>query len=300
MQLGPRVRVRGGLRADHFSLEDETHLAPRLAATWLLTDRVALTLAGGRYHQYLRPPESTLFVEDEGSPMLPVEPLSLARASHLSLSLDQDVGDGVSLGLEGFFKNFQGIPGGEASNANASGMDFWVRRGTGDWRGWLGYSLSWTWSLTDAAAESRFAGRHLLSSGLSAPLGERGRLDFGLVYGAGLPYSAIPFGGSVVGSSVTNASTYESMRQADAMNAGSAPLLATPSRPYLRVDLGASRTWTPQWGRSAVEFSPYIRLLNTLGERDALFYRGPAEGDGSFRPAVVLPLVPVVGMEWKF
>src|SRR5690606_38451992 len=123
------------------------------------------------YHQYLRPPESAVFTPLNDAPAAPVEPLALARATHVSLALDQEVGEGVRFGLEGFFKNFDGIPGGVASNANASGMDLWVRKGAGAWQGWLGYSLSWTWSLTDTEPASRFAARHLLSSGVSAPLG---------------------------------------------------------------------------------------------------------------------------------
>jgi hypothetical protein len=299
MQLGARVHLRGGLRADHFSLQDEVLLAPRLSATWMITDRAALTLAGGRYHQYLRPPETSLFNGEDRPPLLPVAPLALARSSHVSLGLDQDLGDGVRLGLEGFYKEFEGLPGGESSDASASGMDLWVRRGTGRWQGWLGYSLAWTWSLADATSESRFAGRHLLSSGVSAPLGERGRLDFGLVYGAGLPYSAVPFTADLPEPLMTPVPAYEPVRQGESVNAGTAPLLPSPSRPYLRVDLAASRTWAPRWGGSLVEFTPYVRLLNTLGQRDALFYRAPADG-GDFRPVVVLPIVPVVGMEWRF
>ena len=152
--------------------------------------------------------------------------------------------------------------------------------------------------MAEVAAENSFSGRHLLSSGLSAPLGDRGRLDFGLVYGAGLPYAAIPLGNM----EQPQAADGRSLNQfvvGEAVNAGAAPLLSTTSRPYLRVDLAASRTWAPQWGRSAVEFTPYLRLLNTLGQRDALFYRRAAEGE-AFQPVLMLPVVPVVGMEWRF
>lgn len=299
--LAPRVHLRGGLRADHFSLTDEMLLAPRLATTLMLTDRAALTLAAGRYHQYLRPPEVQVFGAGSDAPIVPAEPLALARATHVSLTFDQEVGDGVRFGLEGFFKNFQGVPGGLSSEANASGMDLWVRRATGEWRGWLGYSLAWNWTVAGEGGSNRFAGRHLLSSGLSAPLGDLARLDLGFVYGAGLPYAAIPFGTSnLTNSPLADAPAYRTFSQAEAVNAGNGPLLSTPSRPYLRVDVGASGTWSPRWGGAALEISPYVRLLNTLGQRDALFYRAPEDEGGRFRPVMVLPVVPVVGMEWKF
>src|SRR5690606_4411373 len=140
VQIAARLMLRTGLRADHFALSDELSISPRASATVMLTERAALTLAAGRYHQYLRPPEAEVFAAGNEAPTLPAEPLALARATHVSLALDQDVGEGVRFGLEGYFKSFEGIPGGQASNANASGMDLWVRRTTGDWRGWLGYS----------------------------------------------------------------------------------------------------------------------------------------------------------------
>lgn len=301
MQVGPRLRLRGGIRADHFSLGDEIVFAPRLAATLLLTDRAIVTLAGGRYHQYLRPPEAEVFAAAELSPLMLPEPLALAHATHVALSVDQYVGEGIRFGLEGFYKNYEGIPGGTSAEASASGVDLWLRRTSGEWQGWLGYSLSWTWSDASTPAASRFAGRHLISSGLSAPLGGRARLDLGFVYGVGLPYSAIPFTTPELGHRPMQEalSGFYAGDGVSPVRAGSAPLLTTPNRPYLRVDVGASGTWSPRVGRSPVEVTPYIRLLNSLGERDALFYRlGPDEN--SFNPVMALPLVPVLGLEWRF
>ena len=49
-----------------------------------------------------------------------------------------------------------------------------------------------------------------------------------------------------------------------------------------------------------MEIAPYVRLLNTLGQRDALFYRYDRDRDDVPRALVVLPVVPVLGVEWKF
>src|SRR5690606_12623590 len=119
---------RGGLRADHFSLNDRVLLAPRASATLLLTDHARLTLAGGRYHQYLRPSDATLIAGSESMPIAAAEPLALARSSHLALALDQQLGEGVRLGLEGFHKSYEGVPGGYVADARSSGVDLWMRR----------------------------------------------------------------------------------------------------------------------------------------------------------------------------
>lgn len=56
----PRVRVRGGTRLDRFSTGGQIEAAPRFSATWLVTDRAAITVAGGVYHQFLRAPDEVL------------------------------------------------------------------------------------------------------------------------------------------------------------------------------------------------------------------------------------------------
>jgi hypothetical protein len=298
MQVAPSVRLRGGVRADHYSLGNAFRFAPRLSATWLVSDRAALTLAAGRYHQYLRPPESALLTTDTAKVRAPVQPLALGSASHLALTLDQELGAGVRLGVEGYYKSFHDVPSAQASDADASGVDVWVRRTEGPWNGWLGYSLAWVWSVDDRLDSTRFAGRQLLTAGVEGPLGSHGNVHFGVVYGAGLPYSAI---------SLTSKESYADIRQnSDALSQSALtgapdtpPMIPDPDRPYLRIDLGASRTWSGEWRGAHLEFSPYVRLLNTLGQRDALFYRYERGRDTAPRPLLVLPIVPVIGAEWK-
>ncbi|MBW3627911.1 MAG: TonB-dependent receptor [Gemmatimonadetes bacterium] len=296
-QISPRVRLRGGLRADLYTREGSLAIAPRLAATWLVTERATLTLAGGRYHQYLRPTENGLLGRDFAAQTEP-DALALGRSTHLALALAQELSDGTRFGMEGYFKGFEGIPGGDAAAANASGVDVWLRRSVGSWTGWGGYSLAWLWSLPDENSNTRFAGRQLLTTGLGLPLGDRGTLEVGFAYGAGLPYSAIPMARAELTSSVTSAMDARTARPES--SAGAAPLLPEPTRPYLRLDLAAARSFTTEWGGATTEIAPYVRLLNTLGNRDALFYRYDRERDDAPRPLVVLPVVPVLGVEWKF
>jgi hypothetical protein len=304
-QLSPRVRVRGGMRLDHFS-DASPVVAPRLAVSWLITERAALTLAAGRYHQFIRTPEETLL--RSGALLTPgtrTIPLTVGRANHFTASLDQDLGEGIRLGVDGFFKEFSGIPGEVATQANSSGVDVWVRRTEGAMTGWVGYSLAWMWTATTMPGNAEFAGRHLLSSGFSTPLGGRTSLDLQFAYGAGLPYSTIPFPlvqreftaagppgeGDIRPGSLAATRAVESGTEA-------APLLEAPEAPFLRLDASISQRWNPRLGDSVYELTPYFRLLNSLGRRDALFYIG--DGDAAPRPLGALPVVPVVGFEWRF
>lgn len=302
-----RVLLRGGLRMDHYSVGDRIAFAPRLSATWLITEHAALTLAAGRYHQYLRPADEVLLIE--ASPLAVAgRPAALAvgGASHFSASLDQDLGDGVRLGVEGFYKHFSDIPGSLALDANASGVDLWVRRGVGQWNGWLGYSLAWVWTAGRSGVDSEFRGRHLLNAGLGAPVAERTRLDLRFAYGAGLPYSGIVLGerhGGFMPSSgrVTNyAATHQDLTTATRGGTETAPLLSTPDKPFLRFDLSLSQQWEPRRGDTVYRITPYVRVLNSLGRRDALFYYFDGAPDGSPRAIGALPVIPVVGLEWNF
>ena len=196
VSLFQRVRVRAGLRADHFSLHPSVRLAPRLATTLLVNDRASLTLAAGQYRQYVRQPGRGLVFL--GSPMPDSgnsePPLTVAEATHFIVSLGQDLGESVRLGLEGYYKQFSGLPSTQDGRAQASGVDIWLRRAEGRLRGWVSYSLGWVWSMRDAKPRpvQSFAGRHLVSTGVSGPLLGVGAFDVRVSYGAGLPYTAIP------------------------------------------------------------------------------------------------------------
>lgn len=291
-----RVRLRGGLRADHFSLDESVRFAPRLSAIILLTNRASLTVAGGQYRQYVRPRGSSLVLV--GSPAADSaggQPLLVAEATHVVLGLAQELGEGIRLGLEGFYKRFENLPSAETGDAEASGVDLWVRRGVGDLRGWLSYSLAWVWSeRADERVPARnFAGRHLISVGLSGPVIAGGSFDVRVSYGAGLPYTAIP--------EPEVAAPVFAMLPGPAMNSVSANpgSPGQPDQPYLRIDAELERTWNAQVADRAFTVTPYLKVLNALNRRDALFYHFDRESSGA-EPLAGLPLLPVFGVEWAF
>ncbi|MGH7446232.1 MAG: TonB-dependent receptor, partial [Longimicrobiales bacterium] len=88
----PRVRVRGGLRADLFSGMTSVQLAPRLAATVLLTDHASLTLSGGQYRQYVRAPDQSGSSIGVAPDSASTSQLTVAEATHLVMGLAQDFG----------------------------------------------------------------------------------------------------------------------------------------------------------------------------------------------------------------
>ena len=298
------LRLRAGLRGDAFALIDELRFAPRISATLALGERAALTIAGGRFHQYVRAPEEEIiFVGSVVRDTIATPPMTVARASHVAVQLAQDLGDAMFLGLEGYYKLFEGLPSATSDEAEASGVELWVRRGGERITGWFGYSLAWVWSSDRDRYEPdprAFAGRHLISAGVAGPTFGRGAFDVRVAYGSGLPYTAIPEPDGAPPVFSTTDGFEPGERGEVATSIPSSPR-DEPDQPYLRIDATLEHTWSGQVNGVAFDFTPYLRLLNALNRRDAIFYhfdRTPAGTE--LKPLAALPVLPVLGLSWKF
>lgn len=302
-EVDPRLRIRGGARAVVSNYSPRIDIAPRLALVWSPSDRAVLTVAGGKYRQLVR--ENVRVISDDKGAEAIVAPrdLQLAQASHLLLGLDQLLADEVALGLEGYYKRFDGVPADAGStSANASGIDLWIRRSQGRLTGWLGYSLAWVWtSQPSGVATDHFSGRQLLSLGLSDEIGAGGRAEVRVGYGAGVPFAALPvdmpMGGEDTFQPRSVLSTAREMALEAPLVAGGSP---PPDAPYLRVDAELSYLWDVEWGGTRLAFTPYLKVYNALDRRDAFFYLKESGAHGRPRPLAALPLLPVIGVQWRF
>ena len=296
-QVGSRLRLRTGVRGDVFSLARPIRLSPRVAATFVLGERAALTLAAGRYSQYVRAPEPEIVqspTEDDPFPEDPPPPLALASASHVVLGIDQQLLETMRLGIETFYKVYDGVPASDG-RSEASGVELWLRRNRGALTGWLSYSLGWLWTDDQQGRPPEFlAGRHLVSFGLAGPVGPQGRFDVRFSYGAGLPYTAVPEPTLNAAPGTDVASPFIASLRHD-----TPPVPQAPREPYVRLDAGISHTWHFDVLGASGDITPYAKLINALDRRDGLFYRYDQDQE---QPRVVaaLPILPVLGMQWTF
>lgn len=300
----PQVKLRAGLRTNAFISASELHLAPRLSLGWQVSEHSNLSVAAGRYHQYLRVPETVLsgnlsdawtdvsVLGSEGG--LERRPLAVAGATHLSVGLDHTPSDQLRLGMVAFYKSYDGTP--EVNGLRSSGIDLWLNWKNGPWAAWGGYSLAWAWSQRELLGTSdRFSARHLLSGGVSAPLPSGVRLDVRLASSRGIPYTPIPTSAptGVPGSSDQEYAPNDPTELArDAIS-------GAPAGSYLRIDAKVSRRWTARLLGTDVEFAPYLKVLNALDRRDALFYQFEAGEDLRPRSLESVPFLPVIGIEWR-
>lgn len=295
--LGPELTARFGLRADTYS-GTSPRLAPRSTIFWELSPEAVLSVAAGRYHQVTRTPDSRVdetleaFANDRTTPD---ELLPVATADHVVVSLDQRLGTSVSLGVQGFWKRFEGLAGAADDGVRSSGLDIRVLNAGDEGAVWLGYGLSWFWSPTDfSGSTTDFAGRHLLSAGLSGPLFGRVRGEARLAYGAGLPSTSIPFG--------THSDALSSPLEPGTESLGAAPRAPLPQldESFLRIDLEVHAVFEPTWGATSWRVRPYLRLLNALDRRDALFYAYQPWRPDSVTPLAERPILPILGVAFTF
>jgi hypothetical protein len=285
-----------------FSLVPGIHLGPRVSATLLVSERVAVTLAAGQYRQFVRADDEPLAVIVTPGLAIPgtAQQLDVASATHLMAALDQQLGGGFDLSLEGYYKEFEGLPSTGGAKAEASGVDLWIRRNRGALNGWFGYSLAWVWSddgRPGSDTNSLFAGRQVMTAGLTGPLIGKGRFDVRFAYGAGLPFAAIPepdAGTPVISVGFVDQPAYSM----------SEPVPSTPEppdHPYLRLDAQIERTFEAEWNGFAFSLTPYVKVLNALDRRDGVFYYYERGGESQpIRAVAALPVLPIVGFDWRF
>ena len=309
--MGRTGSVRLGLRVSQINGE-RPRLAPRLGFAFSLSDQAVLAFSAGRYHQIVTAAEQEVpaGLVQEVSPSTPVPIVrrtlfELATANHVVVSLDQMLTPRTRLGLDGYYKRFSGLGLGGGQTLTSSGVDLRVRRGGDRFAGWVGYSLSWHWT-EDRSVSDRFSGRQLLSAGLRGQLSAWSGLDLTIAYGGGLPLTAIA--NSADGLEAADPDFDEPIDIAipdpTTVALGTArddpALTGGPSGDFLRLDAGVHGLLPFRWGGREHVLKPYLKLLNALDRRDALFYYFEPWRGNEPRPLADLSVLPVLGLEWRF
>jgi hypothetical protein len=296
--LAPGLTVRAGIRADYFPGAG-VRTAPRASIMWEAGPQALVTVAAGRYHQPTRTVDpavehSLSQVADMG--LRTEEILPVATADHVVLSLEQRLGRSVNLGLEGFFKRFEGLHVPRDRTVRSSGVDLRIVSAGDDVSGWLGYGLSWFWSGTDFSGRTAdFSGRHLLTAGLAGALAGPLHGEARVSYGAGLPYTSIPIPSSVE-DGVTDPTTSGGGGAPQRIE----PLVSGLDEEFLRVDLELHARFEARWGGRPWLVRPYVRVLNALDRRDAMFYTFQPWRDEAIMPLAERPFLPLFGVAFSF
>jgi hypothetical protein len=146
------------------------------------------------------------------------------------------------------------------------------------------------------------------------PLMGNGSFDVRVSYGAGLPFTAVPeppiaTPGFAVSAADLNAPPVHATAAgpapvsviglAQSSNPDVAPLATEPTDPFIRVDAQISHTFNGELWDFPFKVTPYLKVINALNRRDAIFYHYNRNA-GRAEPLAGLPLMPILGAEWRF
>ena len=304
-----RLLFRPGIRVESVQGgADVTTVAPRLAAKVFLTDDFALTGSVGRYYQPIHS------LRDHNSPWSFLDfwigadsATPVARADHFVLGFERWFSSSLSLSVEGYYKTFANVLNYNIADDNkvqgdefvvmdgdAWGVDLLLRKFTGNWNGWISYSLGKA-SRRDPVQEFPPAHdrRHLLNLVVNGPgpLGSRMSLRWG--YGSPMPYTEVLGEWShreyIVGANGLNEDENEPIAD---------PRLNQARYPhYSRLDL--SFRW--QWNALGGVLSPFLQIINLYNRGNIFFYIFDYTTSPGTRQGISqLPFIPSFGLEFAF
>jgi hypothetical protein len=98
----PRLTLRPGIRLGHFTYNDNTHLSPRLSASYQLLEKTTLNFSSGIYYQNL---PLVLLAQNEEN-----KNIKDPRARHLILGISHLLTDNTQLTVEVYEKEYRDMP----------------------------------------------------------------------------------------------------------------------------------------------------------------------------------------------
>ena len=313
--LTPNVVVSGGLRTGAYTTSEldgfSTRLAPRASVQWRTNPAAVVSLGVGRYYQFVQNAQNFPTAEelvDLAEALSRESPergdgklLEVAGATHYVASYERLLGEGFRLAVEGFYKAFDAPARTLGSDVQTTGLEILMVRSGSVIEGSLGYTRGWVWSGGDPRyARSVFAGKELVDATVAASLAGMS-LKLRSTYAAGLPFTAIPSGTTeppgpeavaakrgFLGTVFAEGSE-PPIEGTDGLRAGS----------YLRLEGELARSWLGTDPLQPSEFTVYVRVLNGLDRREAMFIQVDPDEPGSPRRDAI-QFLPIVGVRWAF
>jgi hypothetical protein len=290
-RVGGNWSARAGARIAYEGADPAVHLLPRIALTGLIGEQSLVTISAGRFSQpYAWTPGANQTPETGASspPALDNTTVLHALATHLEVNVVRRSAR-TSVAATAFVRHHDAQPAGTEARATP-GLDLSWTYDQGSFSTSLGYSFAR--SPVVILADDSVRNRHLLAAGVAASRGPF-VLQASAAYGAGLPLASLV---------LEHPDQIEDRIRTESPGLAGAPAAerARPPRNYVRLDasLGAELRFRYA-GRDAL-LTPYVKIMNALSDREALFYYHEAQIGGEPRPLATLPAIPVFGIRWSF
>ena len=314
----PALTLRGGVRVLHAGGRG-TAWMPRAGLRWSPRPGLALSAGAGRYAQVMHS------LRDEESVASAVLSYDLLAAPAAGLLTGQDVAagaewsrGGTSVRVDAYAKWLHGLPlppvpenplesplvvpgGFRTGEGSTRGVEVLARHLRGRALFSLSYALAYAERRVDGETFTpRFERRHTLDALAVLPAGGRGELNARLALATGQPYTP------VVGVAEGYAYDPRTGRFVPAPDTRGTLLLGAHNSArlpgYLRLDAGARREYERRWFGRPVTVTPYLQVINVLNTRNILFAQPRADHETPpvLRFVPQIPVLPTVGVEWRF
>jgi hypothetical protein len=319
--IGPRVDLKAGLRANFLTDGMGSSLSPRLHLGWQVARDWRVTGSMGRFHQMVvtldteLPVETTAIAGSDGRILGSIlSDVAAARSTHLLLGVTHAPTPRELLRFEAFWKSSSGVPEYGNGALRNVGIDLLLGRPlTPRVSMWAAYSLAWAWAaFPDAASQDVYSARHFLRGGLTVETVDRLRLDADLSFGRGLEFGAIPRSerASLTTGTAGGAETPLPTAPASPVSPGPQSVVVpvetggpiftrAPNGSYLRLNFQVTGEFDVRFFGRDQKLLPYFRLVNALDREDALFFRFDGEEDSEPKPIGSVPVLPIIGLEWR-
>ncbi|MCF7805196.1 MAG: TonB-dependent receptor [Candidatus Marinimicrobia bacterium] len=320
----PRLNIQPGVRVTNYSptgfentMEDSSYIgdpnwkiSPRLAVQFMLTDKVRLKTAYGQYYQFV----NIVPMGNDAMSFMDVwfpsdNSIAPASATHYVAGVEMDLPGDLTGTIEGYYKDmpqlyqfntqatrvYKGEDLFHSGRGWAYGADFNLEKKTGDFTGWVSYSLGWTKRTFDAVNDGktyypRFDRRHSIKTVGAYRINERWSANFAWTYGTGQGYTR-PMG------------HYQLQFPEDETSfviGGERNNARMPH--YHRLDMGVR--YTKQLPESVMleSWSWYLQIFNAYNRRN-LWHKNVnfmADGTAEVSEVRMLPILPTAGIEFSF
>ncbi len=319
--IGPKVDLKAGLRANFLSDGMGSSLSPRLHLGWQVAKDWRVTGSMGRFHQMVvtldteLPVETTAIAGADGRILGSIlSDVAAARSTHLLLGVTHAPTPRELLRFEAFWKSSSGVPEYGNGALRNVGIDLLLGRPlTPRVSMWAAYSLAWAWAaFPDAASQDVYSARHFLRGGLTVETVDHLRLDADLSFGRGLEFGAIPrseraslttgtAGGAETPLPTAPASPVPPGPQSVVVpvETGGPIFTRAPNGSYLRLNFQVTGEFDVRFFGRDQKLLPYFRLVNALDREDALFFRFDGDENSEPKPIGSVPVLPIIGLEWR-
>ncbi len=306
------LRIRIGARTEGISGRGWEGISPRVSATYFVTPELSVSLAGGRYTQWLHG------LRNEDIPVRIFDfwiasdrYIDVSSARHAILGVERWFSSTRLVRIEGFYKRYDhllepnsaddpAVRGDEfvPSSGTSYGFDVLLRQlERGPLSGWIAYTYGVSsrrrGTLEYFPAQDR---RHNVNAVASYALGARTTLGARFGFGTGLPFT------DIVGQIVRR--TYDPGNNAWTLYNGARPFEpvggdrnASRYPTFQRLDLMLTRRFT----RGRTTILPYLQVVNAYNRKNVFIYTFDYTNNPPERQATSqFPFLPSLGMTVAF